>query len=259
MNNPTQLSCRRMQMSRYNVLMCIEMSRTIEDVQADSSSSEFLCKLIARIYRAYLAIFYSLQEAMASSQVRSFLPIISQGACRQNPAWRYCIWRENCALLLISMQIWSPPPIFSLLLIHQGFPKLAYHIISQAAIQGFSVGEQFSNDYIHDRRSEEIPLHDLRWTVMVVYLLLDRSILFKEHLLLLVTGLLVSLPSPRMLVHVVLSIYTSTKLSGEVLYTRLCFCLDSTLDFCSIYTQNKNCTAKITNSFLALLWATSTA
>lgn len=78
-----QLRCRRTRMSRYNVLMWVEISRTIEDVHDDSSSSETLYGLIAQIYLAYLKIFYSLQEPMTGRAVRSFLPITSQAACRK--------------------------------------------------------------------------------------------------------------------------------------------------------------------------------
>ena len=52
--------CRHMCMSRYNVLMCGDMSKATKNVHASSSISYTLCMLIAQVICAYFEIVVSL-------------------------------------------------------------------------------------------------------------------------------------------------------------------------------------------------------
>ena len=52
--------CRRMCMSRYEVLMCVDMSKATENVHTSSSSSYTFCRLIVQEIHAYFEIVESL-------------------------------------------------------------------------------------------------------------------------------------------------------------------------------------------------------
>ena len=64
---PCLLRCRHMQTSRYNMLMCFDISMATENVHTYSSRSETFCGLTAQEIRAYLVIVVSLFEPMVAS------------------------------------------------------------------------------------------------------------------------------------------------------------------------------------------------
>ena len=70
---PFLFRCRRIRMSRYNVLICVDMSKATENFHASSSSSYTFCRLIAQAIHAYFEIFKSLHAPMLASLLRSLV------------------------------------------------------------------------------------------------------------------------------------------------------------------------------------------
>ena len=143
---------------------------------------------------------------MVAGLVRSSVVVITKAACRKensNPK----VVNGNIGLQRILDDDSEPINYFTLFqrfsFIREVFER-AHHPYMCPSISVFWVPQHVSDDYIHDRGIDEEPLGELPGTKIMVHALFHRTTLLEEILLLLVTRLLVFLPSLRMLLLVML-------------------------------------------------------
>ena len=67
---PCMFNCRRIRMSRYDVLLCVDMSKATKNVHASSSSSYTFCRFISQSICAYFEIVELLHAPTLASPPR---------------------------------------------------------------------------------------------------------------------------------------------------------------------------------------------